>query len=89
MNVVSVVKTGRCSNGAERDHGSVRHAMDAERYHWGAMGKALCGAQPGRRSVGFVSDEGRTEITCARCKGKADKAGAVVIDVSELPAEKR
>lgn len=36
MNVVSVVKVGRLTDGAQRDHGFVRHAMPAERYCWGA-----------------------------------------------------
>jgi hypothetical protein len=54
---------GRCRNGAERDHGTRWHAVPIGGY------KALCGAEPGRRSVGWSS--GRIEdqgVTCPRCK---------------------
>ena len=82
MNVVAVVKVGRLTCGAQKGHGVIRHALDVDRYCWGAKSKALCGTEPGKRSVGFVSDEGKTEITCERCRKKIEKLGAVVVDVS-------
>jgi len=63
---------GRCANGLERGQGTVMHAIpvDQVRRHGGfaeANGKALCGAQPGRRSVGWTVCEERT-VSCERCK---------------------
>jgi uncharacterized paraquat-inducible protein A len=53
---------GRCRNGAERDHGRLFHAVPIESY------QALCGAEPGRTSVGW-SDWGRwEEVTCSCCQ---------------------
>ncbi len=53
---------GRCFNGAERDSGRVYHAVAAA----SAFGRALCGAQPGLRSNGWVhAPEGA--VTCPRC----------------------
>ena len=57
---------GRCANGAELDHGTRTHAvMITERF-----GFAVCGAKPGRRSVGWVSPYKSREITCPRCLKK-------------------
>ena len=67
MKFLSVVKMGRLSDGCERDHGSVRHAMDEGQYSWGTHHPSLCGSKPGRRSVGYVNDEEITEITCSKC----------------------
>jgi len=64
---ISVVKAGRLSDGFQRDHGVVRHAMAEEDYCWGTHQKALCGTKPGKRSVGFVDDPDITVITCPRC----------------------
>jgi hypothetical protein len=61
--------TGRCMNGAERDHGTRAHAVPiGER-------KALCGAKPGRRSVGWSSYREST-VTCPRCLKKLAKMEA-------------
>ena len=55
---------GRCRNGAERDHGRLFHAVPIGSY------QALCGAEPGRTSVGW-SDWGRDrDVTCSRCKSR-------------------
>lgn len=51
---------GRCANGAERDHGTLTHAVVF------GSDNALCGAKPGRRSVGWVRPVG-TVVTCPRC----------------------
>jgi hypothetical protein len=78
-NYRAVRLTGRCANGAERDGGTKYHAL-AEREH-----VALCGAKPGRRSVGWsdyadsVRDVSKT--TCPRCiakfKREAERLGAI------------
>jgi hypothetical protein len=57
---------GRCANGAERDGGTRYHAIPVGSW------KALCGAEPGRRSAGW-SENGFTqshEVTCPRCPRK-------------------
>ena len=53
--------TGRCANGAERDGGTLYHAVRS----W----RALCGAEPGRTSAGWSSHLG-TVATCPRCLAK-------------------
>lgn len=62
---------GRCANGAERDHGTRWHAVPIGLY------KALCGVEPGRRSVGWSSHrvEGQ-DVTCPRCVKKLARAQA-------------
>lgn len=51
---------GRCANGAERDHGSLWHAV--------RDGEAICGATPGRRSVGWSSyTQIGQDATCPKC----------------------
>lgn len=52
---------GRLRNGAARDHGILTHAV--KNGEW----RAVCGAQPGRRSVGWVRSYGDETITCPRC----------------------
>ncbi|WP_339064790.1 hypothetical protein [Teredinibacter turnerae] len=80
---ISATKTGRCANGSQLDHGTVRHALPAESYFWGCKSVALCGTKPGRRSVGFVSDKGKTTITCARCAAKLKKLGGEVVEADD------
>ena len=61
--------TGRCANGAEGGHGILYHAVPMQGsplYVLGKGGRALCGAEPGRRSAGWSEWKGR-EVTCARC----------------------
>lgn len=81
MEVVSAVKVGRLTCGAQKGHGVVRHALEKDSYCWGTKNKALCGTQPGRRSVGFVADEGITEITCDRCARKVEQLGCQIVEV--------
>ena len=45
-----VLKTGRCANGSQLDHGVVIHIAS------GVWGPALCGTKPGRRSCGWADD---------------------------------
>lgn len=54
---------GRLANGAERDHGIHYHAVPL------GTNKALCGAKPGRRSVGW-STYFRETVTCPECLKK-------------------
>jgi len=63
--------TGRCANGAERDRGKLYHAVpigniNLDTFHDSNWGKAMCGAEPGRRSNGWSDCKGR-EVTCPRC----------------------
>src|SRR5690242_14275392 len=57
---------GRLANGAEFQKGVLFHAVKFGSF------KAMCGAKPGRRSVGWTFDpqsHGR-EVTCPRCVKK-------------------
>jgi hypothetical protein len=54
---------GRCTDGFERGHGSLYHAVSNE------TGRALCGAKPGRHSAGWQSEPGEA-VTCPRCLKK-------------------
>lgn len=54
---------GRCANGFEMDHGTRNHAVTLGEY------SARCGAKPGRRSVGWSREVGKT-VTCPRCVKK-------------------
>lgn len=70
--VLAAKLAGRCANGLERGQGTNLHAIPATqvRQHGGfveATGKALCGAEPGRRSVGWTACESRP-VTCPRCR---------------------
>ena len=60
---------GRCANGAERDHGTRFHALPFDgTTEWGDdTSRAICGAEPGRRSVGWSSWGSDHEVTCPRC----------------------
>lgn len=56
------VKAGRLANGAERDHGTIIHAV-------GTHG-ALCGTEPGMRSGGWVKPYPQGDdalVNCDRC----------------------
>jgi hypothetical protein len=69
---------GRCANGSERDHGKLMHAVPAENHGNGRMGKAVCGAQPGKRSAGWSDPiEGRVP-TCPRCLKKLNGPSSAV-----------
>jgi len=55
---------GRCSDGAQRDMGTKVHALS---QHDARFGEAVCGAEPGRTSGGWVQPHGSGQITCKRC----------------------
>jgi hypothetical protein len=65
----AMIKTGRCANGSELDHGRIAHAVKF------GSNKALCGTQPGRRSVGWSYPYPRDHvaITCPKCLKKLDR----------------
>jgi hypothetical protein len=65
--------TGRCANGAERDGGRRWHALTA----YSVFGKALCGAQPGRRSAGWDWSSVRMEVTCPKCLKRTERMNAL------------
>jgi len=54
---------GRCVDGSERDGGALYHGVEAGQH------TALCGAKPGRRSIGWSMHKG-DGVTCARCLSK-------------------
>ena len=56
---------GRCANGSELDHGTRYHAVQFDSY------RAICGAKPGRRSVGWTREN--KDTTCPRCVAKLEK----------------
>jgi len=69
---------GRCANGAERDHGTRWHArmlISNIFDNWqGADYTAICGAKPGRRSVGWSTREPEDrQVTCPRCLKKLER----------------
>lgn len=66
MNLQILRLAGRCSDGAERDGGTLFHVVPEGSW------KALCGAQPGRRSVGW-SAYVRATPSCIRCVSKQQK----------------
>lgn len=57
---------GRCANGAERDGGTIWHAVPRTR----TSSTALCGATYGRRSAGWSTTIGAA-VTCPRCIRRA------------------
>ena len=65
---------GRCANGFERDGGRLHHVIPGESSRDLHHRRALCGAAPGRRSVGFepvnmLDGSGRPPArVCARCE---------------------
>jgi hypothetical protein len=59
---------GRCSNGAERDSGSLYHAIPKSSW------KALCGKAPGKRSAGWADRENDKSVNCPSCLRKLRKA---------------
>lgn len=59
-NLQSLRMSGRLANGSERDAGQLWHAVPID------SNKAVCGAKPGRRSVGWGAEVGK-EYTCKGC----------------------
>lgn len=65
--MITVIKSGKLANGAERDKGKIVHLAK----HLG-FEKALCGAKPGKRSaMGFIQTE--MELNCSKCQNKLIK----------------
>jgi hypothetical protein len=66
-----LIKPGRCANGAQRDGGTLVHAVDTEDDwgSWGSFTPALCGTRPGRLTPGWSSYQYDT-ATCPRCLKK-------------------
>lgn len=79
---------GRCRNGAERDHGTRFHALPVTKEVNGdKLGyKALCGAQPGRRSVGWSTWGADQPPTCPGCLRKLQKMQAQQEAVAKIKA---
>jgi len=65
---------GRLANGNEADAGKLVHLVPDNTGHYG-HGRALCGAEPGRRSGGW-DIEHFASPTCIRCVSKQQKADA-------------
>jgi hypothetical protein len=65
---------GRLRNEFQRDSGTRFHAVRFDSY------KAICGAEPGRRSVGWSLYHGE-EVTCPRCLKKLKKHGEEKINL--------
>lgn len=60
---------GRCRTGSDQQ-GVLQHAVPIGAILPGdIMGKALCGKEPGRRSVGWSCYPGRA-VTCPKCLKK-------------------
>jgi hypothetical protein len=59
---------GRCANGSELDHGTRFHALPMTGKTW----RALCGTEPGRRSVGWTTWGADRAVTCPRCINKLE-----------------
>lgn len=60
---------GRCTSGEERGQGSRLHIVVGAHPNSSMAGKGLCGAKPGRRSVGWSLRQGEA-ATCPRCVKK-------------------
>lgn len=58
---------GSCASGAESDKGRLSHGVVGDSW------KALCGAEPGRRSAGWAEYDD-AEVTCKRCLAKMKEA---------------
>lgn len=74
---------GRCSNGNEADGGTLLHAIRQDRM----TSAALCGAAPGRRSVGWGDHPDVVKpvaaVTCARCRVALQKFGLLRVSRTE------
>lgn len=66
--ISKVYKGGRCWNGNHADAGTVVHLIKGEcpGSYWG--GKALCGAETGKRSYGWAATT--KQPTCTKCLKK-------------------
>lgn len=68
--IIAAKKAGRCTSGYELGQGTVIHAVEGELNSWNEIyGKALCGTEPGRRSVGWTVMQEKP-VTCQKCLKK-------------------
>jgi hypothetical protein len=70
VDVLAASLAGRCTSGEERGAGRLIHAVPAEQGmrlsgYLDIVGSALCGAKPGRRSVGWSPSD--RSVSCPRC----------------------
>ena len=72
---------GRCASGYEGGHGTRSHAVEM------FSNKAMCGAKPGKRSVGWSSYQDK-EVTCPRCAEKVAKTDARAKRHAEIMSKK-
>lgn len=66
MQYIARMMMGRLTDGAQRDHGVRIHATLPHVAASYCRGKALCGAEPGRRSCGWSPPEERP-VNCPTC----------------------
>jgi hypothetical protein len=68
--IAIATKGGRAANGFQRDQGSVTHAIPNGADY--GFQKALCGTEPGRRSIGWTGIESKRyqKVICEKCKRK-------------------
>lgn len=65
---------GRCANGAEADHGTRFHALPVAGSEYGdRTDAAVCGARPGRRSIGWTRWGSDQAVTCPKCIKKVNR----------------
>jgi hypothetical protein len=65
---------GRLANGNEADQGRLVHAVPDTTTQYG-LGRAACGAKPGRRSGGWDVDHYvGGGVTCIRCVSRLQRA---------------
>ena len=69
VTAMAATLAGRCADGRELGQGSRVHAVNGTlRTDYNELhGTALCGAKPGRRSVGWTVAPPATEVNCPRC----------------------
>jgi hypothetical protein len=78
--IIPAQLAGRCLTGEQRGHGTRTHAIDVaperippQRSNLVSFIKALCGAEPGRRSAGWSAWDGMV-VDCPRCIKKIERA---------------
>lgn len=73
---------GRCTSGQELGQGTRNHAVNGVvNEAWGELhGVALCGAKPGKRSVGWSLRDDE-EVSCPKCLKKKDNS------ISAMPSK--
>lgn len=72
-NYSRATKGGKVRNGAQRDQGSIVHAVpgNPQNGFWGTP--ALCGAVPGKKGYGWANGfdpDVEVQVTCPKCLKK-------------------